>query len=183
MSRIKIRQLGERVATTGLFMGGGLERRCLEPAEVLDIPDTCLLEDGRNLLELLVATNMVELTLDAATRPLDYETTREAKLCSPTFNPRGPDEVVEVERARTAVAARMDELSEAPATVRVETPTEPDTPADDEKPAVTAKKASPKPAATKKKTKKKVAKKAPVNRRAARRAAVQAATNGTADTS
>ena len=53
------------------------------------------------------------MTPDAATRPIDFLDEREAKHTSPTFKPRGADEELLVDKARAAVAARMDELSNA----------------------------------------------------------------------
>lgn len=160
MPRVKIKQMDERVATNGLHMGGDSARRKLEPGEVIDIPEDFLLDDGQPLLDLLWKTGKLEMTLDPVTRPIDFESYREAALCSPTFKPRDPSEEVEMTNARAAVAARLESVSEAPITT--------DSPADDvldtepEAPAVV-----PNPPTAK-------------NRRAERRAALQAAQRGAA---
>lgn len=160
MPRVKIKQLEERVATNGLHMGGGPERRKLQPGEVVDIPEE-LLENGKPLLDLLWQTNKLEMTLDAATRPLDYLDYREAALCAPTFKPRDPSEATEMEAAREAVALRLFETeSEAPETA---------SPADDtldSAPEDTSENAPP-PDSLK-------------NRRAQRRASLEAAGSGAA---
>jgi len=173
MSRVKIKQLGTVVTTVGLHFGGGAERRKLEPGEVVEIDDNLAFPDGTNVLDGVLAGDRAELTRDVATRPLDYVDAREAKLCSPTFRPRGPDEEIEMQRARAAVAARMESTSKAPPMA--------DSPAEDKKPAVKAKKSTPKV-----KAKAKVEAEAPTgtvtNRRASRRAAVEAAQSGEANT-
>jgi len=114
MPRVKIKQLDERVATNGLHMGGGPERRKLEPGEVVDISEDFLLPNGDALLELLWQTGKLEMTLDPVTRPLDYSDYRQGKLCSPNYRPRDPSDKVEMERARAKVDARLaDTESEA----------------------------------------------------------------------
>ncbi len=164
MPRVKIKQLDERVATAGLHMGGDPAcRRKLEPGEVVDIPEDFLLPDGQPLLELLWNTGKLEMTLDAPTRPLDFENYREAVVCSPTFKPRDPSEETEMERSRAAVAARMAEsVSEAPVT----TDSPADDPLDTEPEPIAAAEDTPPPKAR--------------NRRAERRAALQAAKRGEA---
>lgn len=121
MPRIKIKQLDDRVATSGLHLGGGLERRKLQPGEIVEIPEG-------ELFDTLWETGKVELTMDEVTRPLDYANYREAVLNSPTFRSRGPDEDREVAEARAAVEARMEQTSE----VQSET----ESPADDTPPQV-----------------------------------------------
>lgn len=113
MPRVKIKQLDERVSTQGLHMGGGPERRKLEPGEVVDISEDECLPTGEHLLELLWNTGKLEMTLDPITRPLDYKDYREGKLCSPTFKPRGISETDEMEQARVKVMARMVETESA----------------------------------------------------------------------
>lgn len=108
MARIKIKQLNERVATMGLHMGGDARRRKLQPGEVVEIPDD-MVEDGEVLIDVLFATNTIDLTRDAPTRPLDYASIAEAKLCSPTFKPNDPSEERESAKARERVAARLAE--------------------------------------------------------------------------
>ena len=169
MSRVKIKQLGTVVTTVGLHFGGGAERRKLEPGEVVEIDDNLAFPDGTNVLDGVLAGGRAELTSDVATRPLDYVDAREAKLCSPTFRPRGPDEEIEMQRARAAVAARMESTSKAPPMA--------DSPAEDIKPAVRAKKSTPKA-----KAKAKAPTGTVTNRRASRRAAVEAAQSGEANT-
>jgi hypothetical protein len=145
MPRLKIKQLETRTATAGLFMGGGPERRKLQPGEIVDIPEEfeAGMYNGMGLFDAMWATGKVEMTPDAATRPLDYNDPREAKLNSPTFNPRGPDEEIEVDRARAAVAARMDESSEAnsPATDSQPEPVVESSPAVKDTPPVTNRRA------------------------------------------
>jgi hypothetical protein len=166
MPRIKIKQMEERVSTQGLHMGGDNKRRKLEPGEVIDISEDFLLPDGRALLDVLWSTNKCEMTLDPVTRPLDYKNYREAKLCSPTFKPRGTSEIAEMHIAREAVAERLSETaSDAPETT--------DSLADDAQP-----KAAPAPVATPKQRREK----ATEDRRAARRAALQAVQRGEAIT-
>jgi hypothetical protein len=119
-------------------MGGGPERRKLQPGEIIDIPEEfeAGMYDGMGLFDAMWSTGKVEMTPDAATRPIDYLDPREAKLNSPTFKPRGPDEELQVDKARAAVAARMDEQSDAhspaadsqPEPVAVSSPTEEVTP-------------------------------------------------------
>jgi hypothetical protein len=115
MPRLRIKQLETRIATAGLFMGGGPERRKLQPGEIIDVPEEfeAGMYTGMGLFDAMWATGKVEMTPDAATRPIDFDNAREAKLTSPTFKPRGPDEVSQVDKARAAVAARMDEQSDA----------------------------------------------------------------------
>lgn len=107
MPCVKIKQLEERVATAGLHMGGGPERRKLEPGEILDISKDVKTSAGDSLFDVLWNTGKLEMVPDKPTRPLDYEDYREATLCSPTFNPRGPDEEIERDHALAAVAERM----------------------------------------------------------------------------
>jgi|Cruoilmetagenom7_1024161.scaffolds.fasta_scaffold31429_4 hypothetical protein len=160
MPRVKIKQLDERVATNGLHMGGGPERRKLEPGEVVDIAEDFLLPDGQALLELLWSTGKLEMTLDPVTRPLDFANYRQANLCGPRFKPRDPSETLEMERARAVVAARMAETeSAAPET---------DSPAND------VPDSQPDPIVVKEPPK------TTRNRRAERRAALQAAQRGEA---
>ena len=109
MARIKIKQLDTRIATSGLHMGKARPpkfRRKLQPGEVLELHD----ENDKELLELLWRTGLVEITLDPATRPLDYATYTEARLCSPTFRSRGPDEDADAEKAREKVYAELHGL-------------------------------------------------------------------------
>jgi hypothetical protein len=104
--RVRIRQLDERVATQGLHFGRGPSARKIEPGEVVDIPEG-------ELFEILWATGKLELTRDPVTRPIEFANEREARLCSPTFTPRGPDEEVEQQRALDTVSARIAETEVA----------------------------------------------------------------------
>jgi hypothetical protein len=144
MARIKIKQLDERIATSGVHFGGGPERRKLHPGEVVDLPEG-------ELLDAIMATGKVELTMEPISRPLDYDSEREAKITAPTFRPRDPSETAEMERAREAVAARIAGMSEAPPQA--------DSP---------AKESQPEPATEN----------PPRNRRAARRAAINKVAEG-----
>lgn len=107
MPRIKIKQLDERIATSGVHFGGGPERRKLHPGEVVELPEG-------ELLDAIMATGKVELTMAPINRPLDYASEREAKITAPTFRPRDPSEAAEMERAREAVAERIAGMSKAP---------------------------------------------------------------------
>lgn len=109
MSLIRIRQLDERVATSGLFMGGGKERRKLEPGEIVEVPDDENMADGDNLMQALWDTGAIDILPESAvpTRPLDYVNRIEAKLCSPTYKPKGPDEIAAQEKALAKVEARL----------------------------------------------------------------------------
>jgi len=159
MPRLKIKQLEDKIATAGLFMGGGPVRRKLQPGEVIDVPEDFEsgMYDGKGLLDAMWGTGKVEMTLDAVTRPIDFDTEREAKLTSPTFKSRGPDEDIEIDKARVAVAARLAETSD--------TPLKSGSPVDDKQPEPS----DDPPAALGI---------PPVNPRAARRAALQAAERG-----
>lgn len=124
MPRVKIKQLDERVATQGIHLGGGPERRKLEPGEVIEIPDDLLLPDGTSLFDTVWATGKLELTLDPVTRPVDYGNYREGRLCAPGFKPRDATEKLEMLNVRAKIMARVDE-SES------EVPDNPDSLADD----------------------------------------------------
>lgn len=102
MPKVRIRQLDERVATAGLHFGLGPKARKLEPGEVVDIPEGEMFDEMWN-------TGKLELTRDPVTRPLEYENERLARLCSPTFTPRGPDEEIEQQRALDRVAEALSE--------------------------------------------------------------------------
>jgi len=104
--RVRIRQLDERVATQGLHFGRGPSARKLEPGEVVEIPEG-------QLFEALWSTGKLELTRDPVTRPLEFANEREARLCSPTFIPRGVDEEIEQQNALDKVSARLSETEVA----------------------------------------------------------------------
>lgn len=136
MARIKIKQLGSVIGTSGVHMGGGPERRKLEPGEVVEIPEDLLMKDGRPLLGALYETDRIELTPEPVTRPLDFANVREAKLTSTNFKPRSPDEEREQELAHAAVELRVQD-------VRVPAPvTEPEPAPKQAAPGPTTKKAS-----------------------------------------
>lgn len=151
MPRVKIKQLDDRVATAGMHMGGPIERRKLHPGEVVEIPEG-------NLLDALWQTGKLEMTLDPANRPLEFENAREAQLTSPTFKSRGPDEDRQIAEAHAAVAARLAETTS-------DVPDETGSPADGSQPD-----ASDDPVPAEKST--------ASNRRAQRRAALQGAERG-----
>lgn len=111
--RVRIRQLEERVATQGLHLGLGPCARKIEPGEVVEIPEG-------DLFETLWETGKLELTRDPVTRPLEYENEREAKLCSPSFTPRGPDEEITQQRALDRVSERLNNLEVASETAPVD---------------------------------------------------------------
>ena len=143
--RVRIRQLEERVATQGLHFGLGPLARKLEPGEVVEIPEG-------DLFDQLWDTGKLELTRDPVTRPLEYENEREAKLCSPTFTPRGPDEEIMQQKALDKVAGDLEQLEVASETETV-----------DDSPATEPQHANPVPPELPPET--------PGNRRAARRRA------------
>lgn len=168
MPLIRIKQLHERVATSGLFMGGTNARRKLEPGEIVEIKEDEMVE-GENLFDMIWNTGMVDLVPDSqgpATRPLDYKDYREAKLCSPNFKPVSATEEREMLAARERVQQRMFQEQSAPP------PVEADSPDVD----------APSPPPKKKAARKAVAKKPAANRRAQRRAAAQEAQHGEANT-
>ncbi len=122
MPRVKIKQLDERVATSGLHFGGGPQRRKLVPGEVVEIPEDELLPDGTSLFNCLWATGKLELTMDPVTRPLDYADYREGRLCAPGFKPRDISEETEMEKVRNKVELRMSgkaEKAEKPTAARL----------------------------------------------------------------
>ncbi len=171
MPRVKIKSLDNRTATAGQhFASGNPLRRKLQPGEVVDIPESEVFspKDDRLLFDVLWATGKLEITPEPATRPLDYASVQEAKFCAPTFRPRGPDEIILMDKARADVAARLAETSEVPA--------ETGSPADD-KPAAESSAATQKvaPAPVRKQ------KPAAPNRRVARRAAAQDAVSDGAE--
>ena len=108
MARIKIKQLDERIATSGVHFGGPPERRKLHPGEVVEM------DENSELFKGIWATGKVEITPEPATRPLDYASPREAQLTAPTYKPRDPSDALEMDNARTAVADRMANVSTAP---------------------------------------------------------------------
>lgn len=98
-------------------MGGGKERRKLEPGEIVEVSDDENMPDGDNLMQALWDTGTIDILPESAipTRPLDYESRREAKLCSPTYVPNGPDEIAERDKALAKVDARLfNDTSESP---------------------------------------------------------------------
>lgn len=128
MPNIKIKQLDERVATSGIHFGGPATRRKLMPGEVVEITDDMAFEDGSNMLDALMATGKIELTMEAVNRPLDFANEREATLTMPTFRLRGEDDERAVAAAKAAVAERLRPAPEVREAVDVE-PMETATPA------------------------------------------------------
>ena len=102
MPHIRIKQLDEKIATSGMHFGMGDATRKLEPGEVVDLPEGAL-------FDLIWATGKVDLTLDPVTRPLTYADYVEATFCSPSYRSRGDDDLEQCEKARAAVAARLAE--------------------------------------------------------------------------
>ncbi len=165
MPLIRIKQLHERVATKGLFMGGNVQqRRKLEPGEIVDLPSD-MMEGEDNLFDMVWNTGLVDLVPDnqEPTRPLDYRDYREATLCSPTFKPVSATDEREMAQARERVRQRMIKES-APKVVELV--------ADDAPASPPKKKAA---------RKKALAKKPAANRRAARRASTREASHGEAN--
>ena len=123
MPKIRIKQLNERVATTGLHMGDaeeeGMHRRKLEPGEVVDIPEHIVIVSNRldepmPLIDMLYDTGLVDILPDRepVTRPLDYLNYREATLCAPSFNPLSASEESEQQTAMDRVAQRLAKQAE-----------------------------------------------------------------------
>lgn len=109
MPNIRIKQLDEKISTSGMHFGMGNATRKLEPGEVVDLPKG-------ELFDLIWATGKVDLTADPITRPLTYTDYVEATLCSPSYRVRGDDDRKQCEKARAAVAARLAEtLPDTPA--------------------------------------------------------------------
>lgn len=111
MPHIKIREMDGRVATSGIHLGGGPERRKLEPGEVID------LEEGE-LFDLVWATGKVELTVEPVTRPVDFEDEIEARYTSPTFKARSDEE----EEKRIEYVEQMMDRLYADANIREDEP-------------------------------------------------------------
>jgi len=107
-TNIRIKQLGDKTATAGVHFGGALERRKLEPGEIVAIPDK-----ESALLDALLDGGLVEITRDKPTRPLAYASVREARLCSPSFKPHDPSEEAERDRAVAAVKKRGFGMTQA----------------------------------------------------------------------
>ncbi len=121
--RVRIRQLDERVATNGLHFGIGPAARRLEPGEVVDIPEG-------DFFDTLWNTGKIELTRDPVTRPLEYENQRQARLCSPSYRPRGDSDEIERDKALARVSQLLEESTEVASTpvTAVESPaTQPQT--------------------------------------------------------
>lgn len=137
MPKIKIKQLDERISTSGVHFGKGPERRKLCPGEVVDIPEDFEAGqyNGKSLFQAIYDTGKVEITTADVTRPLDYASAVEARLSSPNFKPANPAEAREAEKVRADVSARLMTSSKAQAD-------EPDSPAVD-----TPKASTPAPAA------------------------------------
>lgn len=130
MPRIKIKQLDERVSTSGVSLGGGPERRKMHPGEVVDIPDEFeagKYDRGMGLFDLIWATGKVELTHDPVTRPIDFDNEREAKLTSPTFVSRGPDDDHAIAEAKRMVAERLAAAERPSETAPAQAPPAPNT--------------------------------------------------------
>jgi len=103
MPRIKVKQMDERTATVGVHFGGAPVRRKLHPGEIVEIDED--FEAGKygggeqSLLQTILATNRVEITLDPANRPLDYPDEDAARYTAPTYKSRGPEDDVIIAEA------------------------------------------------------------------------------------
>ncbi len=98
MVRVKIKQLGDATATAGLHFGLGPSCRKLEPGEVVELP-----QDVYDAMR----HDVLEITDEDVTRPLVFASEQEAKLSSPSFKPRGPDDEREREAVLNAVVSRL----------------------------------------------------------------------------
>lgn len=104
---IRIKQFDDKIATSGVFMGGDKCRRKLEPGEIVQIPTALEDSDGNNIVDAVMATERVEITRDKPTRPLDYADEHEARYCSPNYRWRDPSDRLAMDKARAAVAERL----------------------------------------------------------------------------
>lgn len=129
MPRVTIKHMDNLVATRGLHLGGPRTRRKLFPGEVVEIPED-FMEAGRPLIDILWETGKLEISLDPVNRPLEYENERIAQLTAPTFKPRGPDEVRQVEQAFAQVEASLSVEDTEPVSLHDDEPAtvEPPTP-------------------------------------------------------
>jgi hypothetical protein len=109
MARVRIKQLGDVVATSGLHFNMGPETRKLEPGEVVELPD-----DVYRKVKTSKAAHALEITDDPVTRPFTFASVDEAKFTSPTFRPRSVDDVEGQRDALAAVARRLAEVVPAP---------------------------------------------------------------------
>lgn len=118
MPLVRIKQLGERVATSGLFMGhapGDKFRRKLEPGEIIDIPDDMTV-DGENLMDMLWGTGTIDMMPNSMrpTRVMDYDNRRDARYCSPSFKPRDPTQERDMHKAHAKYDALLNEQYSTP---------------------------------------------------------------------
>lgn len=117
MAIIQVKQMGERVATNGIYLGPSSNRlrRKLEPGERVDIPEDAVFDesDQRNILETVWETGLIEIAPDKAkpTRPLDYESEQEATYNAPSFRPMDESERILMEKSREEVANRLENQS------------------------------------------------------------------------
>jgi hypothetical protein len=110
--RFRIKQMGDPpvFACGGIHFDLGPTARRLEPTEVLELDDAVPAEAA--LFEGMYDKGLIEMVRDMPTRPLHFTDAREAQLCSPEFVSSGPNEDDEMEKARDAVAARLNPLEE-----------------------------------------------------------------------
>lgn len=123
MPNVKIKQLDTRVSCSGIHMGGGRERRKLYPNEIIALPEDFEAGEhgGESLFAALWKTGKLEITPEAATRPIDFANEREAMLTSPYYRSRGPSEDAEISKAFENVEARLnmvDDENDTPAKPR-----------------------------------------------------------------
>lgn len=112
MPRIKIKQMDERVASSGVHMGGKVERRKLYPGEVVNLPEDFeagKYDHGQSLFELLFATGKIEITNEPVTRPLEYASEKEALMTAPTYRPHDDTEIRDIAEIQQRIAQELNE--------------------------------------------------------------------------
>ena len=104
--RFRIKQLGRKVSTSGIHLGGSKVRRKLVPGEVVEISDD-IKEGGVLLVDTIWNTGLVELTKDDVTRPFEFASENEAAKTCPNYRPSGRLALEEAARINHEVMARL----------------------------------------------------------------------------
>lgn len=103
---VKIMQIDDRSACSGVHLGGGRTRRKIVPGEVVPIPHKEKLKTRageRVLLDALMETGKLTITREPPTRPFEFMDEREAQITAPTYKPQGDEEVAEVKIANERI--------------------------------------------------------------------------------
>jgi len=107
--------MDERTASAGVHFGGSLVRRKLHPGEIVEIEED--FEKGeygggkQSLLQAVLASKRVEITLDPANRPLDYPDEDAARYTAPTYKSRGPEDDLIIAEAHERARQHMESQS------------------------------------------------------------------------